>query len=289
MTYTVIYDGTDRETWLRHRMAGVTATDIARLARGGEKTWGAIRAEKAGKGRDFTNAAMQHGHDREPVIIRFAEKQFGVSSFGKLVAASDEPRFLATPDAIGAKVAEVKTTVHDWTTLADVPGRYVDQLLWQMRVLDIHDGVLLFEPHEGGVPLYPFPRHFDVPYDRARVAHLESIAYEFLDSTEEPDEDAAVLDAMLSDAAMRKEAADAAAASYKAATERIEAHLGGQPRRFGGSLASLTRSADGESVGFDLARFKRDHPDLAAEYVKTTPRKGSLRIVLNDDTKADAA
>lgn len=289
MTYTILADSTDRPTWLEKRMGGVTATDVARLARGGEKTWSAIRAEKAGKGRDFMNAAMQHGRDREPVIIQFAAKRFGVTPFGKLISADDEPRFLATPDAIGALVAEVKTTVHDWASLAEVPGRYIDQTLWQMRVTGIHEGVLLYEPHEGGIPLYPFPLHFPIEYDRARVAHLEQVAYEFLQSDVEPDEDAAILDALLSDAAMRKELADAAAASYAAATAAIEAHLGGKPRRFGGSLASLTRSADGESVGFDLPRFKKEHAELAAEYVKTTPRKGSLRIVLNSDDKEQAA
>jgi hypothetical protein len=283
MTYTVICDSTDRASWLAARTLGVTATDVARLARGGAKTWGAIRAEKAGKGRDFMNAAMQHGRDREPKIIQFAAKQFGVEPFGKLVAADDEPKFLATPDAIGPVVAEVKTTVHDWLTLSDVPGRYIDQTLWQMRVTGIHRAVLLFEPHENGVPIYPFPKHFDVDYDQARVAHLESVAYEFLNSTDEPDEDAAVLDALLTDAAMRKEVADAAARSYQEAVSAIEEYLGGKPRQFEGSLATLTRSADGVSNTFATAEFKKTHPDVYADFVRQSPRKGALRITLRTD------
>ena len=282
MSFTILDDGTDRSTWLAHRMLGVTATDVARLANGGAKTKAAIRAEKAGMGRDFMNAAMQHGRDREPVIIRFAQKRFGVQPFGKLIAADDEPRFLATPDALGSVVAEVKTTVKDWASLDEVPRRYVDQLLWQERVSGIHEGVLLFEPHEGGIPLHPFPKHFDVPYDRARVAHLEQVAFEFLDDDGEPDADAAILDALLSDAAMRKEVADAAAASYAEATAALEAHLAGQPRSFEGSLASFTRSADGVSTTFAAAAFKRDHPELHAEYSRQSPRKGALRITLND-------
>lgn len=289
----VLADSADRAAWLEARRQGITATDVARLARGGTATWKAVHAEKAGMGRDFTNAAMQHGVDREPVILGFAKRMFGFDPFGGLVAADDEPRFLATPDALrpGA-VAEVKTTVKDWATLDDVPGRYLDQMLWQMRVTGYRHGVLVFEPHENGVPLYPMPRSFDIDWDSARVAQLEAVAYEFLADDGEPDEDAAVLDALLSDAAMRKELADAAARSYAVATAAIEEYLGGVPRRFDGSLASMTRSADGITTGFDLPRFKREHPDLAAQYVRQSPRKGALRITLHtdhDDTKGEAA
>lgn len=286
MGFTIIDDGTDRASWLLSRQGGVSATDVARLASGGTETWKAVRAEKAGKGRDFMNAAMQHGKDREPVIIRFAARQFGVQPFGKLVAASDEPRFICTPDAVGEGLAaEVKTTVHDWQSLEDVPRRYRDQLLWQMRVLGFARGVLLFEPHENGVPLHPLPKWFDVACDAARIAHLESIAYEFLDSTDEPDEDAAIIDALLTDAAMRKEIADAAMASYQQATAAIEDYLQGKPRRFDGSLASLTRSPDTITTSPDWKSLKADHPDLAAKYTRPTPRKGALRITLHTDTQ----
>lgn len=291
MSFTVIDDGTDRQAWLARRQSGVSATDIARLARGGTNTWAAIRAEKAGKGRDFTNAAMQHGKDREPIIARFAYNMFALHHSTALLAAADEPRFIATPDLLGdGEVADIKTTVHDWQVASELPGRYVDQVLWQMRVTGYHQARLIYEPHENGVPLYPFPKFFPIEWDPARVAHLEAIAYEFLAGDGEPDEDAAVLDALLSDAAMRKEVADAATASYRSALDLIETHLGGKPRRFDGSLASLTRSADGVTTSVDTTRLKRELPELAEQYTRQSPRKGSLRINLHtDEEKGQAA
>lgn len=284
MNFTILDDGTDRASWLSRRQGGVSATDVARLARGGTETWKAVKAEKAGLGRDFTNAAMQHGTDREPTILRFAEKKFKVHPFGKLIAADDEPRFICTPDALGKNsIVEVKTTVNDWHTLSDVPGRYIDQVLWQMRVTGFKLADLIFEPHENGIPLYPFPKSFPIAWDPARIAHLESIAYEFLADDGEPDEDAAVLDALLTDAAMRKEVADAAAASYRRATDAIEEYLQGKPRRFSGSLASLTRSPDGITTTVDTTRLKRELPEVAEQYMKQSPRKGSLRINIHTD------
>lgn len=292
MSFTVIDDGTDRQAWLVRRQGGVSATDIARLARGGANTWAAVRAEKAGKGRDFMNAAMQHGKDREPTIARFAERMFGLHHSTALLAADDEPRFIATPDLLrDGEAGDIKTTVHDWMVLSDVPGRYIDQVLWQMRVTGYHQGRLIFEPHENGIPLHPFPKSFPIEWDAARVAHLESVAYEFLAEDGEPDEDAAILDALLTDAAMRKEVAEAAAESYRRATAEIEEYLQGKPRRFDGSLASLTRSPDGITASVDTTRLKRELPDVAAQYTRQSPRKGSLRINLHtdNDEKGQAA
>jgi hypothetical protein len=284
--YTVVCDGTDRAQWLEKRRDGVTATDIARLARGGTNTWAAVHAEKAGKERHFSNSAMEHGKNREPVIARFAQSMYGLYHSTALLSWNTEGRFLATPDLRGAgkhKVGDIKTTVHDWRTLDEVPGRYIDQLLWQMLVVGEKHAALIFEPHENGIPLYPTPQLLVVDWDSARVAKLQATAYEFLAEDGTPDEDAAILDALLTDAAMRKELADAAAKSYASADAAIEEYLEGKPRRFDGSLAALTRSADGISTSIDTTRLKRDRPDVAAEFTRTSPRKGALRITLHTD------
>lgn len=285
MSATILASSTDRPTWLAARQGGVTATDIARLARGGAGTWAAVRAEKAGTGRDFHNAAMQHGNNREPVILEYAAAAFGLEPCGDLYAAEDEPRFLATPDAISeTEIGEVKTTVHDWDILSDAPGRYIDQMLWQMRVTGRRRGRLIFEPHEHGVPVHPWPKHFVVEYDEARVAVLEQVAREFLAADGEPDEDAAELDALLDDAMNLKEIADAAAARHRAALDRIEAHLGGEPRKFEGSRANLTRSADSVSRRFDSTAFKKAAPDTFQQFQVAVPVKGRLTITPRSDT-----
>jgi len=279
--YTILDVGDDRGVWLAARRTVVTATDVARLARGGAGVWAAIRAEKAGKDRSVRTWAMQHGVDREPFIASYAQAAFGLTPSKALLIASDRPEFGATPDALNEKeVADFKTSVHDWESINDAPGQYVDQSLWQQRVTGIHRGRLILEPHENGIPLYPFPKDFVVEWDPDRVAHLESIADEFLASTTEPDADAAELDALLSVYVTEKEAADAAAARAERAKADIEAHLGGKPRRFEGSLANLTRSEDGVTQRFDSAGFKKAHPVMYQEWLKSTPRKGALTITM---------
>lgn len=283
---TILASSTDRPSWLAARQGGVTATDVARLVRGGTGTWAAVRAEKAGTARDFHNAAMQHGNDREPVVLAFAQATFDLLPCGDLYAADDEPRFLATPDAINAdEIGEVKTTVHDWEILSDVPGRYIDQMLWQMRVTGRRRGRLIFEPHENGVPTYPWPKHFVVEYDAARVALLEQTAMEFLAGEQEPDEDAAALDALLTEYVELDEIAAAAARRRDEAKARIEEQLHGEPKRFEGSVANLTRSADSTSRRFDSASFKKAAPDTFEQFQMTVPVKGRLTIT----TRSDAA
>lgn len=283
---TILASSSDRPSWLAARQGGVTATDVARLVRGGTGTWSAVRAEKAGTARDFHNAAMQHGNDREPVVLTFAQSTFGLLPCGDLYAADDEPRFLATPDAINAdEIGEVKTTVHDWEILSDVPGRYIDQMLWQMRVTGRRRGRLIFEPHENGVPTYPWPKHFVVEYDEARVALLEQTALEFLADEQEPDEDAAALDALLTEYVELDEIAAAASRRRDEAKARIEQQLHGEPKRFEGSVANLTRSADSVSRRFDATALKKAAPDTYEQFQMTVPTKGRLTIT----TRSDAA
>jgi len=275
---------TDRPAWLAARQGGITATDVARLARGGAGTWAAIRAEKAGLARDFQNDAMRHGVEREPFILRYAEAAFGLAPCGLLLQADDRPEYLATPDALSDdEVGEAKTTVSDWPTIEEVPGRYIDQTLWQMRVTGRRRGRLIFEPHEDGIPLYPFPRDFIVDWDAARVAELEAVADEFLAGDGEPDEDAAELDRLLTAYADVEEVAAAWTAKAAARKADIEAHLAGKPRRFEGSRALLTRSVDGTSRRFDQQAFGQAHPGLLKEFTKATPRKGALRITLRGE------
>lgn len=277
--FIVVHDGADRASWMDARRGGVTATDVARLASGGAGTWAAIRAEKAGRARDFDNAAMQHGREREPFILRYAASQFGLTPCGQLLGALDRPEYLATPDALGSdEVGEVKTTVTDWATLGDAPRRYIDQVLWQMRITGRRRGRLIFEPHENGVPLHLFPRDFIIEWDAERVAELEAFADEFLAGDAEPDEDAAALDSLLTEYVELAEIADAAKKSADAIKARIEEHLGGAPRRFEGSLANLTRAKDGFAKRFDADALKSADPDTYTRFVKSSPVKGRLTI-----------
>ena len=281
MTYRIVNSGTDRSAWLDARRAGVTATDVARLASGGAAVVEAIKAEKAGLGRDLDTPAMRHGRDREPVIAAYAEATFALSHSTALIASADRPEHMATPDMLGAKtVGEIKTTVHDWQTIADVPKRYHDQMQWEMHVTEATRCFLIFEPHEGFIPLYPDPRHFIIPRDDDRIGELVTIADEFLASNVQADPDAAELDALVSAYADADEIASPLIARRDKARAAIEKFLNGEPRKFAGSRALVTRSADSIRKSFSQAALKADHPDVVDAYTIEQPVKGRLTITL---------
>jgi hypothetical protein len=277
--FLVLADGTEEGAWREARREVVTATDIARLALGGAGTWAAIRAEKEGRGRTFSTWATEHGHAREPFIAEYARSAFGIAPNKALVAAADRPEFAATPDGIGdTEVGEYKTTVNDWATVDDLPPRYSIQALWQMRVTGRRKARLVFEPHENGVPLYPFPRDFIIEYDAARVAELEAVAVQFLAGEGEMDEQAAEFDARLSAFIELDDIAAAARERAEAAKAELESLLGGKPLRFEGSVANLTRSADGTRRSFQAGALRQADPETYEKYTTETPVKGRLTI-----------
>lgn len=51
-------------------------------------------------------------------------------------------------------------------------------------------------------------------------------------------------------------------------------------KTFEGTKIKLTRVLPSKSESFDSKRFKEEHPDLYKEYVKTSPRAGSLKITI---------
>ena len=281
MTYRIVNSGTDRESWLEARTHGVTATDVARLASGGASVIGAIKAEKVGMGRRFETRATRHGHDREPIIAAYAADAFALAPSTALLASAARPEHMATPDMLGANtVGEIKTTVHDWTSIADVPKRYHDQMQWEMYVAEATRCFLIYEPHEGFVPIYPDPRHFIIPRDDDRISELITIADEFMASDAEPDPDAAELDALLNAYADAEEMAAPMLRRRDEARAAIEEFLHGQPRKFPGTRALLTRSADGTRRTFQPTKLRDDHPDLYDAYTVEAPVKGRLTISL---------
>lgn len=284
MTYRIIASGADEDEWFAARRTGVTATDVARLASGGAAVIEAIKAEKADMGRRFETRATRHGHEREPIIAAYAEEAFGFAHSAAVLAAADRREHLATPDLLGMNtVGEIKTTVHDWQSIDEVPKRYIDQAQWQMRVTDSSRCFLIFEPHEGFVPIYPDPKHFIIPRDDDRIAELKRIADDFWSSDAEPDPDAAELEALLNAYADAEEMAAPMLRRRDEARAAIEDYLHGQPRKFPGSRVLLTRSADGTRRTFQPTKLRDDHPDLYDAYTIDAPVKGRLTISLRGE------
>lgn len=282
MNYIVIADkATDEPAWFDGHEDGVSATEVATLVRGGAGAWAALRAQKSGVRSTFTNAAMQYGTEREPVIAEFAQMSFGLIPCTLLVAREDQPLYRASPDAIspdGTEVGEYKTTKHDWDSLDDVPPRYIDQMFWQMFVTGARKARLVFEPHEGFVPLYPFPKHFKLGYDEARVEELRKIADQFM-AGGDADAAAVELDALVTARVDAKRDADDAfevVASLDARIRELAAASGHE--RFEGSTGNLTLSEDTTSARFDSTAFKKADPTSYEKYVKISPVKGRLTI-----------
>lgn len=288
MTYKIVADkDADEQGWYEARTALVTASEVATLIRGGAGAWSALRAEKNGERRMFQNRAMTHGVEREPIIAEFARMTFGLIPSSALLINPDMPIYGATPDGItedGTVIGEYKTTIHDWKDWSEVPPRYRDQMLWQMFVTGARRGKLVFEPHDEWVPIYPFPRVFELDYDEERVAELVKTADQFLAGGGDLDAEAAVLDSLLTARMEAKEAADKAADAVADLDELIRDQVDNQPTRFEGSRGNLTLSADSVSERFDAKAFEKADTETYQKFLKQVPVKGRLTISVRKES-----
>jgi len=137
------------EAWFAARCGRVTASRVADVVARTKTGWGASRANYAGEliaerltgctAPSFTNAAMQHGVDQEPVARAAYEARTGVTV--DLVGFVDHPEIAmsgASPDGLIGDdgLIEIKcpnTATHLDTLLSEtVPGKYVTQMQWQL-------------------------------------------------------------------------------------------------------------------------------------------------------------
>lgn len=279
MSLYVIDDGTERERWLEARRNFVCATDAARIYLGGAGAWAALRAEKEHGSTFQGNRYTEHGRSREPVLAAFAQQRFQLEPNAALLGNSTFPKFAATPDAINhdtRRVGEFKTTVNDWPTLDAVNREYVVQIAWQMLVTNSDEGVLIFEPHDSFVPLYPEPRHFIIP--RGYVPEDELIAeVEGWLAAEDvvPDEVSFKLDQLGAEYVDELAALESAQQRVDDVRARIRELLGDKPRKFEGSAANITLTVPKPTKRFQTDAFKKENPELYARYQKeqaSTPR-----------------
>ena len=135
--------------WFAARLGRVTASRVADVVARTKSGWGASRANYAAQlvaerltktvAETFTNAAMQHGTEQEPVARAAYEfyRDADVTEVGFVV----HPRIAmsgASPDGlVGADgLVEIKcpnTATHIETLLGGaVPAKYLCQVQWQM-------------------------------------------------------------------------------------------------------------------------------------------------------------
>lgn len=162
-----IADSEDRPTWLRARRRGVTATDIARLMKGGPGVERAILKEKiAGVERDLSNVrSARWGTVREEFIADWVQRRFGINPSTILFASADNERHLATPDGTGLDfderviLSEIKTGKYDLDPkdLASYFHKtyYSDQMEWALYVNNAAKDLFVWEQHDDDWSRWP--------------------------------------------------------------------------------------------------------------------------------------
>lgn len=255
-----------RDEWLEQRQKVITATDISRLHRGGPDTWARIREEKEKGVQKFGgNAATQWGKQREGFIADyvavFVDSRLVHNEC--LVVSDQDTRFAATPDMLCPEtLAELKTTNKDFT---EVPYGYMLQLQWQLLVTGCESAIFAWETHENYVP--GDIKHMIVLPDKEMQAALVETALRFLEG-DAPDSDPGALEwreliEAYADAARELEQAKAKVDDIK---EQMRERAGGHDTKFSADFGSVTIFTPKPAARFDSARFKKEHPELAAEY-----------------------
>lgn len=168
----------DRDTWLAARERGVTATEVRDAA-----TEGGFRDLVAGwEGPPFEgNAYTEFGTWAEPQLLNHAHREHGILPSGWLIAAEDNPRWLATPDGLSPDhtvIAEAKTTGKDW---GKPPIKYVRQIQWQLMVTGAEKCLLLWHlrgTDANGDFYLPWlePKALWIERDEAMIADLIGVA-----------------------------------------------------------------------------------------------------------------
>lgn len=211
----------DRETWLAARSRGVTATEIAKLRKGGAGARREIISSKI-QGDSFRgNQYTEWGKFREAAIAEDVRARTSIEPNDILFHALGNDRHLATPDGVGVNfdgellMSEIKTSKHDlepgksfrrftagieptyvetgyfWTT------GYYDQVQWQIYVTGATSARFTYEQHNddwsgwdpetrtfayGPKPLHDVLPFVIIPRDDIRIDELVAIADDFLDA-----------------------------------------------------------------------------------------------------------
>ncbi|MEY4743652.1 MAG: hypothetical protein RIR34_991, partial [Actinomycetota bacterium] len=131
--------GSAYDEWLEVRRRSVSATDATKLL----KKSGAPSSQreklvesKLGLRTDFHFSAYDLGIEREPVIAELVRELYPEEFFetNDFLYHANNPRHVATPDLVSFdSVCEIKVSTQP---LSRIRGRYMDQLQWQMYVLD---------------------------------------------------------------------------------------------------------------------------------------------------------
>jgi hypothetical protein len=130
------------------------------------------------------NAYTAHGRVREPAIAGWVAATHGILPSSALFHAVVEKRHLATPDGVvvdadgRVTLCEIKTTNKSWRS---IPRTYLRQIWWQQHVLEAERTLVVWEEHDGFVPVDDEPRCAWVDRDDHEIGRLVALATSLID------------------------------------------------------------------------------------------------------------
>lgn len=172
----------DHDLWIAARAKGITATAVAKAAT--PAGFRDVVEERRNPQPIEPNDYMQFGIDNEDWIALELKAKFGLMPNNWLIAAEDNPRHMATPDALSLDhltIGEIKTG----GTEPKNPSRaHRDQMQWQHLCVGSLHGKYAFmlrkEVNGVYVPAWLEPKVWDVPRDEERIAVLIEVAAQLL-------------------------------------------------------------------------------------------------------------
>jgi hypothetical protein len=293
-TRAVVDKNVDEEAWLAARRRGVTATEVAKLARGGAGYRNDLLKEKrSGERTFFGDQFTAWGLEREPVIGEKIHNEWGFILSDVLYHAPGNTRHLATPDGVYAKdgivtIAEIKTGKHDLDpagTYFSSTG-YLDQMLWQAYVCDADEILFVWEQHEDFVPKEI--QSVWIVRNQARIEELIEVADAFLAEldADEPGDDPDDYEELVLQYLMAKASCDKWAGVAADYADQIRARIGDRDQfAITTKLGKVSLSTPKPTERFDSVAFKKLQPSVYAEFVRVSQAKATLRITaLKEET-----
>lgn len=281
---------TDRPAWLAMRRNGVTATEIAKIAKSPTPAYAiAELVREKIEGSTFTgNAYTAWGKEREPYLEAAGLRGWGIQAESRVFAAEANPRHLASPDGIcinedgTIRLGEYKTSGKEltWDKMCD--NGYYDQIQWQLYVMGAQDAILVWEwrrPDPEGI-FYAEPGGYHhIVRDERRIAHLLTLAEQFLAELDEAEEHGLPTeDQWLDNLVARYVSAKDAAREAEEALRDYLGETGIDKARTSRGVVSYTLG--GARKRFDSTAFREAHPDLYEQFMVEgeAPTQPTMRV-----------
>ncbi|OFT88988.1 YqaJ viral recombinase family protein [Corynebacterium sp. HMSC28B08] len=280
----------DHDEWLEQRRSVLTATEIAKAIRS-PKYAGDLREEKrTGVQRFQGNEYTDWGKLREPVIANYISRQVD----DRLVTnddlwINDDSTIGATPDMVDSRytrgeplriIAEIKTVVEhlDWLD-GDIPPKYYDQVQIQMHVTESDECLFAWEPYElvgDSFRVAGEIRTRLIKRDDARISELLEFAAKWRAGEAEELPDITYPLEQIAKLTEQKRALDELISELR---EEITYQIGDGPASYDfPGLATVTMKRASVRKTFNAAKFRKDYPDMAAQYTVEKEGKPTLSI-----------